>query len=339
MNLTDRLNSVRDTASERKLKSYALNDPSERVREIAASKLTDPIVLSHIVHNDESLKVVKKAVQNIDDEFELKNAIIYLINETDKELSDILKKCLDKITDLSYLMEIFKKSNSIIALNRIKEINPKILFIISDSKQDKLKIYTKQAQLVKLLENNSLHHDELKTCVSAIHNPDLLKHLVKSGSWRVRPVAAEHITDPDFLKEMALSDDNSVCRTAIKRITDQKVLEEIALNLSLNKCTGCYWACIAAINKVSSEDVLKEIALNATSSDERKEATKNIGSNDILMEIASESEDEYVIKQAIDSIDDVPLLMDISLHSNNNITEKLDQETKILYDALKKEGV
>ena len=67
-NLNDRLNSVRDTTSEKKLKRYALDDYSEKVREIAVSKITDPALLCYIVKNDKSINVAKRAVQNIDDE-------------------------------------------------------------------------------------------------------------------------------------------------------------------------------------------------------------------------------------------------------------------------------
>ena len=80
MSENDRLNSVKDTENEKKLKRYALNDPSDKVREIAASKISDQILLAYIACNDKSMNVVRNAVKNIHDEYELKNVIIFLIN-------------------------------------------------------------------------------------------------------------------------------------------------------------------------------------------------------------------------------------------------------------------
>ena len=104
-NLNNRLNSVRDTTSEKKLKRYALDDYSEKVREIAVSKITDPALLCYIVKNDRSINVAKRAVQNIDDEG-LKAKTASLVGYCDDlPDSDEKEKLLRYIADIPLLKD------------------------------------------------------------------------------------------------------------------------------------------------------------------------------------------------------------------------------------------
>ena len=260
-NLNDRLNSVRDTTSQKKLKRYALDDSSDEVREIAVSKISDLAVLFYIVKNDKSVNVVKKAIQkaieNIDDEEELNNLFMELSkNEIDYD-------------------EILKDSYFI----------------------------TNQKVLSKLALKNPNRLLRLQA-INGITNQKVLKQILLNDSyWRCRRAAAKKITNQDILVYIALNDfDSDVRCEAIKRISDQDILVDLALN--------------------AFED-----------SDVRVEAIKRISDLVILPEILS-NQSGYVLHLVINEINDQLTLLEIALY-NEEVAEMLDEESRILYEALK----
>ena len=191
-NLNDRLNSVRDTTSEKKLKRYALDDYSEKVREIAVSKITDPALLCYIVKNDRSINVAKRAVQNIDDEEALYNLFMELSKIGITQYHEIYSAIIEKIA-----------SHAIAGEKILAEI------VLNDSRwairrEAVIKI-TNQKVLVELALN---HSDDI-----------------------VRKEAVKKIANQEVLVEIALDNqENDVRREAFKRITNQEVLVDILLN-------------------------------------------------------------------------------------------------------------
>lgn len=333
MSENDRLNSVKDTENEKKLKRYALNDPSDKVREIAASKISDQILLAYIACNDKSMNVVRNAVKNIHDEYELKNVIIFLIKKDYRQTSEILMENIGKITDLNYLMDIFKTKNyQDIILKRIREINPKILFIGFHD----FKVYTTQKGLQKLL-TTSVRLNEIESCLSAITDENFLAYLAFNGDWRVNERAVKYIVSQDVLEQIASSDNYYPAREAIKKIKNQDLLEEIALKLSHNTFYNSFQAGLESIERITNEDVLKVIALTGTNPNYREKSVKRIKNHDILKEIAFQSHDENIKSHAIKSINDCDVLLDLSLYQNrDDAIAKINGETRILYDYLKK---
>ena len=262
-NLNDRLNSVRDTTSQKKLKRYALDDSSDEVREIAVSKISDLAVLFYIVKNDKSVNVVKKAIQkaieNIDDEEELNNLFMELSkNEIDYD-------------------EILKDSYFI----------------------------TNQKVLSKL----------------ALKDPNRL----------LRLQAINGITNQKVLKQILLNDSYWRCRrAAAKKITNQDILVDIALNNILEYRD----IRVEAIKRITNQDILVDLALkDFEDSDVRVEAIKRISDLVILPEILS-NQSCHVLHMVINEINDQLTLLELAL-SNKDVAEMLDEESRILYEALK----
>ena len=182
-NLNDRLNSVRDTTSEKKLKRYALDDYSEKVREIAVSKITDPALLCYIVKNDRSINVAKRAVQNIDDEEALYNLFMELSKIGITQYHEIYSAIIEKIA-----------SHAIAGEKILAEI------VLNDSRwairrEAVIKI-TNQKVLVELALN---HSDDI-----------------------VRKEAVKKIANQEVLVELALNDSDDIVRKeAVKKIANQ----------------------------------------------------------------------------------------------------------------------
>lgn len=282
--LNNRLNSVNDTVSEKKLKRYALDDPSEQVREIAVSKIKDQIVLSHIVQNDKSINVAKKAVQNIDDEYELKRLFIMMSKSGSKYDGEIFQEIINKVTDIEYLIEMIKVNFFTEILEKINDKNPKIIFSLKDKRISKKneEFLIKHAYSQKKLKQIALNKDY----------------------YYYRKLAIQHITDNDFLVKIALTDlDWRVRREATKHILNQDVLAEIA-----------------------STDIDDDVQI---------EALKRIKNPEILLELLL-NKSSYVVSKLTNRINDQPSLLEIAL-STGGTKEKLNEETKILYETLNKE--
>ena len=190
-NLNDRLNSVRDTTSEKKLKRYALDDYSEKVREIAVSKITDPALLCYIVKNDRSINVAKRAVQNIDDEEALYNLFMELSKIGITQYHEIYSAIIEKIA-----------SHAIAGEKILAEI------VLNDSR------WTIRREAVK-----------------KIANQEVLVEIASNDFHWIRREAVKRITNQEALVEIALDNqENDVRREAFKRITNQEVLVDILLN-------------------------------------------------------------------------------------------------------------
>ena len=285
--LNNRLNSVKDTVNEKKLKRYALDDPSEQVREIAVSKIKDPIILSHIVQNDRSVNVAKKAVRNIDDEYELKRLFIMMSKNGVEYDEEIYKEIINKVTDIEYLIEMIKVNYFTEILEKINAKNPKIIFSLKN------KVITK-------IDEEFL--------IKYVYSQKKLKQIALNEDYYYyypyRKLAIQHITDNDFLVKLALTDlDWGIRRDATKHILNQDVLAEIA---STDRNDNVQ---IEALKRIKNPEILLELLLNKSS---------------------------YVVSKLINRINDQPSLLEITL-STGGTKENLNEETKILYDALRKE--
>lgn len=357
-NLGDRLNSVRDTSDEKKLKRYALDDPSDEVREIAASKITDPVVLSYIVKYDRSANVAKRALKNIDDEYELKN----LYMELPKSSIDYREKYLEiinKVSNVSYLVEMinFRYFNEL--LEKIYKINPNITLTRNHGKyyiktSFKISHILDQRALIKTaLNSRNSYHRELAT-KNILNQKILEKIALNDSTWFVRKEAVKKITNQKVLENIVFNDsDISVRLNACKRITDQNILENITINY--NGWDICTEACkritnqdalekiglnhqewrvrAEAAKRIENQDVLVELALNDNFQQVQIEAYKRIEDQNILLETLLDATDN-VVEESVDRINDPAILLEIAL-SHKKAAEKLDDETKILYEALK----
>ena len=281
-NLNDRLNSVRDTTSQKKLKRYALDDSSDEVREIAVSKISDLAVLFYIVKNDKSVNVVKKAIQkaieNIDDEEELNNLFMEL-SKNEIDYDEILKD--------SY----FITNQKVLSKLALKDPN----------------------RLLRL------------QAINGITNQKVLKQILLNDSyWRCRRAAAKKITNQDILVDIVLNDFDS----DVRREAAQDILVDIALNDFDSDVRR------EATNKIANQDILVDLALNDfEDSDVRVEAIKRISDLVILPEILS-NQSGYVLHMVINEINDQLTLLELAL-SNKDVAEMLDEESRILYEALK----
>ena len=314
-NLNDRLNSVRDTTSQKKLKRYALDDSSDEVREIAVSKISDLAVLFYIVKNDKSVNVVKKAIQkaieNIDDEEELNNLFMEL-SKNEIDYDEILKDSYF-ITNQKVLSKLaLKNPNRLLRLQAINGI-------------------TNQKVLKQILLNDSYWRCR-REAAKKIANQDILVDIVLNDfDSDVRREAAKRITNQDILVDIALNnfEYSYVRREAIKRITNQDILVDIALNILEYRDIR-----VEAIKRITNQDILVDLALNDfEDSDVRVEAIKRISDLVILPEILS-NQSGYVLHLVINEINDQLTLLEIALY-NEEVAEMLDEESRILYEALK----
>ncbi|WP_407376370.1 HEAT repeat domain-containing protein [Methanobrevibacter sp.] len=313
-NLNDRLNSVRDTTSEKKLKRYALEDCSEKIREIAVSKITDPALLCYIVKNDRNINVVKRAIQNIDDEEVLNNLFM--------ELSKI------GIANYEIYYAIIEKIASVIAGEKLLA---EIAF--NDSRwairREAVRKITSQEVLVEIALNNS-DCDVRQEAVRRITNQDVLAEIsLNDSDPYVRREAVGKITNQDVLAEIASNDYPWICYEAVKRITSQEVLVEIALNNQERD------VCSEAVRRITNQEVLVEILLNDSYDNFSGDAIEGISDKEVLLEILSVKSPDFVMNAA-DKINDQLILLDLAL-SNEDVAENLDEESRIFYYALKKE--
>ena len=269
-NLNDRLNSVRDTTSEKKLKRYALDDYSEKVREIAVSKITDPALLCYIVKNDRSINVAKRAVQNIDDEEALYNLFMELSKIGITQYHEIYSAIIEKIA-----------SHAIAGEKILAEI------VLNDSRwairrEAVIKI-TNQKVLVELALN---HSDDIvrKEAVKKIANQEVLVEIASNDFHWIRREAVKRITNQEVLVEIALDNqENDVRREAFKRITNQEVLVDILLNDSYDDFSD------DAIEGISDKEVLLEI-LSVKSPNFVRNAADKINDQLILLDLALSNE-------------------------------------------------
>ena len=269
-NLNDRLNSVRDTTSEKKLKRYALDDYSEKVREIAVSKITDPTLLCYIVKNDRSINVAKRAVQNIDDEEALYNLFMELSKIGITQYHEIYSAIIEKIA-----------SHAIAGEKILAEI------VLNDSRwairrEAVIKI-TNQKVLVELALNDS---DDIvrKEAVKKIANQEVLVEIASNDFHWIRREAVKRITNQEVLVEIALDNqENDVRREAFKRITNQEVLVDILLNDSYDDFSD------DAIEGISDKEVLLEI-LSVKSPNFVRNAADKINDQLILLDLALSNE-------------------------------------------------
>ena len=269
-NLNDRLNSVRDTTSEKKLKRYALDDYSEKVREIAVSKITDPTLLCYIVKNDRSINVAKRAVQNIDDEEALYNLFMELSKIGITQYHEIYSAIIEKIA-----------SHAIAGEKILAEI------VLNDSRwairrEAVIKI-TNQKVLVELALNDS---DDIvrKEAVKKIANQEVLVEIASNDFYWIRREAVKRITNQEVLVEIALDNqENDVRREAFKRITNQEVLVDILLNDSYDDFSD------DAIEGISDKEVLLEI-LSVKSPNFVRNAADKINDQLILLDLALSNE-------------------------------------------------
>ena len=269
-NLNDRLNSVRDTTSEKKLKRYALDDYSEKVREIAVSKITDPALLCYIVKNDRSINVAKRAVQNIDDEEALYNLFMELSKIGITQYHEIYSAIIEKIA-----------SHAIAGEKILAEI------VLNDSRwairrEAVIKI-TNQKVLVELALN---HSDDIvrKEAVKKIANQEVLVEIASNDFYWIRREAVKRITNQEVLVEIALDNqENDVRREAVKRITNQEVLVDILLNDSYDDFSD------DAIEGISDKEVLLEI-LSVKSPNFVRNAADKINDQLILLDLALSNE-------------------------------------------------
>ena len=314
-NLNDRLNSVRYTTSQKKLKRYALDDSSDEVREIAVSKISDLAVLFYIVKNDKSVNVVKKAIQkaieNIDDEEELNNLFMEL-SKNEIDYDEILKDSYF-ITNQKVLSKLaLKDPNRLLRLQAINGI-------------------TNQKVLKQILLNDSYWRCR-RAAAKKITNQDILVDIVLNDfDSDVRREAAKKIANQDILVDIALNnfEYSYVRREAIKRITNQDILVDIALNILEHRDIR-----VEAIKRITNQDILVDLALNDfEDSDVRVEAIKRISDLVILPEILS-NQSGYVLHMVINEINDQLTLLELAL-SNKDVAEMLDEESRILYEALK----
>ena len=315
-NLNDRLNSVRDTTSEKKLKRYALDDYSEKVREIAVSKITDPALLCYIVKNDRSINVAKRAVQNIDDEEALYNLFMELSKIGITQYHEIYSAIIEKIA-----------SHAIAGEKILAEI------VLNDSRwairrEAVIKI-TNQKVLVELALN---HSDDIvrKEAVKKIANQEVLVEIALNDSdANVRQEAVKKIANQEALVEIASNDFHWIRREAVKRITNQEVLVEIALDNQENDVRR------EAVKRITNQEVLVDILLNDSYDDFSDDAIEGISDKEVLLEILSVKSPNFV-RNAADKINDQLILLDLAL-SNERVAENLDMESEIFYKALKKE--
>ena len=269
-NLNDRLNSVRDTTSEKKLKRYALDDYSEKVREIAVSKITDPALLCYIVKNDRSINVAKRAVQNIDDEEALYNLFMELSKIGITQYHEIYSAIIEKIA-----------SHAIAGEKILAEI------VLNDSRwairrEAVIKI-TNQKVLVELALN---HSDDIvrKEAVKKIANQEVLVEIALNDSdANVRQEAVKKIANQEALVEIASNDFHWIRREAVKRITNQEVLVDILLNDSYDDFSD------DAIEGISDKEVLLEI-LSVKSPNFVRNAADKINDQLILLDLALSNE-------------------------------------------------
>ena len=315
-NLNDRLNSVRDTTSQKKLKRYALDDSSDEVREIAVSKISDLAVLFYIVKNDKSVNVVKKAIQkaieNIDDEEELNNLFMEL-SKNEIDYDEILKDSYF-ITNQKVLSKLaLKDPNRLLRLQAINGI-------------------TNQKVLKQILLNDSYWRCR-RAAAKKITNQDILVDIALNDfDSDVRREAAKKITNQDILVDIALNnfEYSYVRREATKRITNQDILVDIALNNILEYRD----IRVEAIKRITNQDILVDLALkDFEDSDVRVEAIKRISDLVILPEILS-NQSGHVLHMVINEINDQLTLLELAL-SNKDVAEMLDEESRILYEALK----
>ena len=269
-NLNNRLNSVRDTTSEKKLKRYALDDYSEKVREIAVSKITDPALLCYIVKNDRSINVAKRAVQNIDDEEALYNLFMELSKIGITQYHEIYSAIIEKIA-----------SHAIAGEKILAEI------VLNDSRwairrEAVIKI-TNQKVLVELALN---HSDDIvrKEAVKKIANQEVLVEIALNDSdANVRQEAVKKIANQEALVEIASNDFHWIRREAVKRITNQEVLVDILLNDSYDDFSD------DAIEGISDKEVLLEI-LSVKSPNFVRNAADKINDQLILLDLALSNE-------------------------------------------------
>ena len=341
-NLNDRLNSVRDTTSQKKLKRYALDDSSDEVREIAVSKISDLAVLFYIVKNDKSVNVVKKAIQkaieNIDDEEELNNLFMEL-SKNEIDYDEILKDSYF-ITNQKVLSKLaLKDPNRLLRLQAINGItNQKVLkqILLNDSywrcRRAAAKKITNQDILVDIALND-FDSDVRREATNKIANQDILVDIALNDfDSDVRREAAKKITNQDILVDIALNnfEYSYVRREATKRITNQDILVDIALNNILEYRD----IRVEAIKRITNQDILVDLALkDFEDSDVRVEAIKRISDLVILPEILS-NQSGHVLHMVINEINDQLTLLELAL-SNKDVAEMLDEESRILYEALK----
>ena len=338
-NLNDRLNSVRDTTSQKKLKRYALDDSSDEVREIAASKISDLAVLCYIVKNDKSVNVVKKAIQkaiqNIDDEEELNNLFMEL-SKNEIDYDEILNDSYF-ITNQKVLSKLaLKDLNRLLRLQAINQItNQKVLeqILLKDSywrcRCAAAKKITNQDILVYIALND-FDSDVRREAIKRISDQDILVDLALNDfDSDVRVEAINRIANQDILVDLALNDfeHSYVRRKAINRIANQDILVDLALNDFDSDVRR------EAIKRISDQDILVDLALNDFDSDVRVEAIKRISDLVILPEILS-NQSGYVLHLVINEINDQLTLLEIALY-NEEVAEMLDEESRILYEALK----
>lgn len=340
--LQDRLNSVKNTTDEKKLKKFALNDPSDSVREIAVSKITDTNILSHIVKNEKSIKISKKAIDNIGDEYELKNLFIELSKRGIKYSEEINSEIINRITVPSYLIEMIEVNFSKQILAKILEIKPeyklssKIRKNIPKSNYDRILMesgYYSQKKITEIALTSSrwtLRRDATKL----IKNQDtLIKIALTDSDSIVRAKATQQIKNQKILEKIAFTESNmNVRHEAVKQIKNQKTLEKIAFfdSIDIIRCE--------AIKLIKNQDTLIKIALTDSDWQCRLEATKLIKNQNALIEIALTDSNDDVSKEAIQQLDkDQSSILEIAL-SNELVVERLDEETAILYEALKREG-
>ena len=241
-NLNDRLNSVRDTTSEKKLKRYALDDYSEKVREIAVSKITDPALLCYIVKNDRSINVAKRAVQNIDDEEALYNLFMELSKIGITQYHEIYSAIIEKIA-----------SHAIAGEKILAEI------VLNDSRwairrEAVIKI-TNQKVLVELALN---HSDDIvrKEAVKKIANQEALVEIASNDFHWIRREAVKRITNQEVLVDILLNDSyDDFSDDAIEGISDKEVLLEILSVKSPNFVRN-------AADKINDQLILLDLALS-----------------------------------------------------------------------------
>jgi len=205
------------------------HDSDDGVRFEATRRLDDEDVLTDIAVNDPKASIRSAAVNNP----HLYNERILIKAALNDVVDYVRQGAIHKITNEIVLSRIARQDESKVvrldAKNRLKEINPRSVYLIEDP------LFAGDNDLIKVAKDAINLHSRI-AAIKEIKDSSVLKDFALNDSkWRVRQAAAQNtcLVESQILASLALNDSSPRVRKAAflnPNFNDTNALEKISLN-------------------------------------------------------------------------------------------------------------
>ncbi len=283
-----------------RLKSLALSDPYEKVREAAFNRITRQDIFEDIFRLSRRWEVRLAALKKLDS---VERRVELALQDNRRESHQVLIPILIEINDQEVLIEAFQKSAPYQGKKEIALKNISDQAFLKDVLFGAFKENFRLIAFNRLLELDGLDEDTLKRVMKTSRR-----------DRELRLAAFEQIGDLEFIKKLALSEPKGEIRhratqlwtkTLSPQLADQNQIKRLALYASNSKAQTFAWDLlhdprlledialrgeqtwqrIKAIEKITNDDILKQLTFNDPEQQIREAAAQQMSNEELLFKI------------------------------------------------------